>query len=137
MSKTRVNVLKGTALFIAIVQIGLGLGYLFAPHAFHASVGLENLPDWAGWPLAMSGARFLLFGFGMIQVFRNPLGNRSWIQAMIGVQLIDWIGTIYYVASGAVTLSQVTTAAYLPILFIVMLLAAYPKEQTQSQALSK
>ncbi|MWC29168.1 hypothetical protein [Paenibacillus sp. MMS18-CY102] len=127
MSKRRVNALKGTALFIGIVQIVLGMGYLFAPQAFHASVGLENLPDWAGWPMAMSGARFLLFGFGMILVFRNPLGNRSWVQAMIGVQLIDWIATIYYVATGVVTLSQVTTAAYLPILFIVMLLATHPR----------
>lgn len=121
------RVLKGTVLFVAVVQFILGAGYLFAPHAFHAAIGLEGLPDWAAWPMAMNGARFILFGFGMLMVFRNPFANRSWIQAMILVQAIDWIATMYYVFKGVVTLTQVSSAAFLPVLFIVLLLTTYPR----------
>ncbi|MFD2671719.1 hypothetical protein ACFSUC_08885 [Marinicrinis sediminis] len=124
MKKT--TVLKGTALFIGLVQLILGAGYLLAPHAFHASIGLEGLPEWAAWPMAMNGARFLLFAFGMFMVFRNPTRNKSWIQAMIMVQAIDWISTMIYVFRDVVTLSQVSTASFLPIIFITLLLFTYP-----------
>lgn len=129
MMKRRIA--KGTALFIAVVQIILGLGYLLAPAPFHASLGLHGLPDWAGWPMGMSGARFLAFGFGMILVFRNPATHRSWIQAMIFVQAIDWLVTMYYVFSGAVTLAQVSTASFLPLIFILALAVTFPKKTSE------
>ena len=40
---------------------------------------------------------------------------------MIGVQAIDWIGMISYLALGTVTLATVMTAAFLPVLFIAVL----------------
>ena len=40
---------------------------------------------------------------------------------MIGIQAVDWIGTIAYLVTGAVTITQVTTAAFLPVVFIVIL----------------
>lgn len=131
------RVLKGTVLFIAVFQFILGAGYLFAPHAFHAAIGLKGLPDWAGWPMAMNGARFLLFGFGMLMVFRNPFANRNWIQAMILVQAIDWVATMYYIFKGVVTFSQVTTAAYLPVIFILLLLATFPRCKETNDSVKK
>lgn len=123
----RVRILRGTALFIALVQFVLGLAYLFAPEAFNASVGLAGAPAWTAWPFAMMGARFIFFGFGMVLVFLNPVANRAWIQAMIGVQAIDWLATMTYVASGVVSLAQVSTASFLPLVFIAALLITSPK----------
>lgn len=40
---------------------------------------------------------------------------------MIGIQAIDWIGTIAYLITGAVTITRVTTAAFLPVVFLVIL----------------
>lgn len=40
---------------------------------------------------------------------------------MVGVQAIDWLGTAAYLISGALTLSTVTTAAFLPLIFIGIL----------------
>ena len=124
---TRERVLKGTVLFIAVIQLGLGLAYGLAPAGFHAALGLTDLPDWVGWPFGLMGARFIAFGFGMVLVYRDPWANRSWIQAMILVQAIDWIATIFHVATGVVRLAQVTTASFLPLLFVITLTATYPR----------
>lgn len=40
---------------------------------------------------------------------------------MVGVQAIDWIATVIYLATGVVTLAQVSTAAFLPLVFIAIL----------------
>ena len=125
MSRNRF--LKGTAFFIAFVQFGFGCAYLFAPAPFQAALGLTHLPAWTGWPFGMMGGRFIAFGFGMLLVFRNPMANRGWIQAMILVQAIDWLVTIFNVVGGTVALAQVATASFLPIVFIVCLLVAYPR----------
>lgn len=131
MSRTRI--LKTTAAVIAIAQFGLGLGYLLAPAAFNDLLGLSAAPVWTAWPFAMLGARFLALGFGMLLVVRDPFANRGWIQAMIAVQAIDWVATIAHVLSGTVTLSQVATASFLPIVFIVGLVAGYPREADRPQ----
>ena len=128
----RTRFLQGTALVIAAVQFGFGLAYLFAPVPFQAALGLTHLPTWTGWPFGMLGARFLVLGFGMLLVVRNPTANRGWIQAMIGVQAVDWLVVVISLLRGVVTLTQVAAAPYLPIVFIVCLLIAYPRNRTQS-----
>jgi hypothetical protein len=113
----RTRFLQGTALVIAVVQFGFGLAYL---------------PAWTGWPFGLLGARFLALGFGMMLVARNPTANRGWIQAMIFVQAVDWFVVVISLLRGVVTLAQVAVAPYLPIVFIVCLLIAYPRQSTES-----
>lgn len=105
---------------IGVVQIVLGIVFL-TPGLFQQAMGLESAPEWVNWLFAMFGARALGFGYGMLVAAREPVQNASWIRAMIGIQAIDWVGTIAYLVTGAVTLAQVTTAAFLPVLFIVIL----------------
>lgn len=131
MNKTRI--LKTTAAVIAIAQFGLGLGYLLAPAAFNGMLGLSVAPAWTAWPFAMLGARFLALGFGMVLVVRDPIANRGWIQAMIAVQALDWVGTMVYLLAGTVTLSQVATASFLPVVFIAGLVAGYPRKADRPQ----
>lgn len=105
---------------IGVVQIVLGVTFLI-PGLFQQIMGLDTAPEWVNWLFAMFGARALGFGFGMFVAARKPAENVSWIQAMIGIQAIDWLTTLAYLATGAVTVAQVTTAAFLPVVFIVIL----------------
>lgn len=127
----RIGILRATAGVIAIAQFGLGLGYLLAPAAFNGMLGLSTAPAWTAWPFAMLGARFLALGFGMLLVLRDPIANRGWIQAMIVVQALDWAGTIVALVSGSVTLSQVATASFLPVVFVAGLVIGYPRAESR------
>lgn len=121
------TVLRLTAYVIAISQFVLGAAYLFGAERFNDLLDLSDAPSWTQWPFATLGARYLAFGFGMVLVARNPTAHRSWIQAMILVQAIDWLATIASLSTGIVTLQQVTTASFLPLLFIAGLVVGYPR----------
>jgi hypothetical protein len=114
------KILKPTLVIIGVVQLVLGI-VLLVPGLFASTMGLEEPPDWVNWQFAMLGARFLGFAFGMFLASRDPRRHLAWIQAMIGIQAIDWVGTMAYLTTGAVTITQVTTAAFLPLVFIVIL----------------
>ena len=56
----------------------------------------------------------------------EPKTFRAWLTTMIAIQAVDWLATVGYVAAGAVTLAQVSTASFLPLLFIAGLAAGLP-----------
>ncbi len=115
-----------TLRFIALVQVLLGTAFLFAPESSSRVLDLPVAPAWVNWMFGMMAARFLGFGYGMWVAARNPAAMRSWIAAMIAIQAIDWLVTVKYLAAGSVTLAQVTTAAFLPLLFVAVLLTRFP-----------
>lgn len=117
--------LKRVITIIAVVQIVLGV-ILLVPDLPETALRLESAPGWVNWLLAMAAARSLGFGYGMLVAARSPERHLPWIRAMIGVQAIDWIGTIAYLVTGTVTLAQVSTAAFLPVIFIVVLVTRTP-----------
>ncbi|MBI3776666.1 MAG: hypothetical protein HY273_14185 [Gammaproteobacteria bacterium] len=128
------KLLSFTLWFIAVVQIVLGLAFLFAPDATGRLLGLAPAPDWTRWMFGMMAARFLGFGYGMLLAARDPYGSVPWIKAMIGIQTIDWVVTLYYVSAGAVTLTQVSTASFLPVMFIMVLLSNFPQQNKAGAA---
>lgn len=121
------RLLTATLWFVAVVQFVLGVAFLAAPEQAAYALGLSPAPGWANWLFGMMAARFLGFAVGMGVAARNPAGARSWIIAMIGVQAIDWVVTLKYLALGAVTLAQVSTASFLPVLFVIALTIAMPR----------
>lgn len=122
------NPLKITLAAIGVVQLGLGLAFLVAPGPAAVVLGLEPAaPGWVDWLFAMMAARFVGFAFGMFRAARDPERSVGWIDAMIGVQAIDWVATVAYLAAGDVTLGQVTTASFLPVVFIGALVAWHPR----------
>lgn len=123
----RLLVLRVTLGVIAAFQIGFGALFLFAPAVYPAAVGLDAVPAWAPWMFAMFSARAFGFGVGMILAMRDPLRYRSWIAVMVGVQAIDWIVTMGAVVQGALTVAQVSTAGFMPVIFIVVLILAFPR----------
>lgn len=120
------NFLFYTCWFIAVVQFILGFAFLFAPNAMAQALGFPAAPEWTNWLFGMMAARFLGFGYGMTVAARDPQASLPWIKAMIGVQIIDWLVTMYYLWDGAVSLIQVNTASFFPILFIIILWAFSP-----------
>ena len=62
----------------------------------------------------------------MFATARDPARHPSWINTMIIIQAVDWIATLGYLIAGAVTLRNVTAAAFLPPLFIAALLRWHP-----------
>ena len=128
------TLLKYTLYFIGTVQIFFGLNFLLAPKMYPQMVNLENAPDWVSWMLIFTSARMLGFGVGMFVAAQDPVKHKLWIQIMIGLQAIDWIGTILYILLGAVNIIQVSTASFLPLVFIGLLLYAYPRDVTVSNS---
>ncbi len=113
--------IRSTIVIIAVVQIVLGLIFTLSPATFPWLLGLPPAPPWTDWMFAMLGARALGFAYGMLVSLRDVRRCASWLAAMIIVQAIDWIGTVLAVEAGKVTLSQVSTASFLPIIFVAVL----------------
>jgi hypothetical protein len=110
----------------------LGVVFALAPTQFSSMLGLAAAPVWVYWMFWMFSARALGFAYGMFLAARDPVRHIHWIQAMIGVQAIDWLATMYFVLTGAVTLAQVSTASFLPLIFIAMLVKFYPRQQSNT-----
>ena len=123
------NLLRYMLGFIGVLQIFFGILFTFLPNTFAGFVGLEAAPPWALWMFTMFGARAFGFAYGMFLALRDPVRHTSWIVAMIGVQAIDWLGTMVYLLNGSLTLTQVSTAAVLPILFIGTLVMRFPRQR--------
>jgi hypothetical protein len=123
----RTLILRTTLGVVAAFQIGFGALFLIAPNFYGSMVGLAPVPDWAPWMFAMFSARAFGFAAGMIVAIREPERHRAWIAIMIGVQALDWLATMALVINGTLTLPQVSTAAFMPVLFIVSLLVSFPR----------
>jgi hypothetical protein len=119
--------LRITLVVIGIVQIFFGLPFLVAPGLYGLALHLSHAPAWTEWFFTMSGARFLAMAYGMFLAARDPIKHKAWINAMIVVQALDWLGTMYSIGTGAITLAQATDAPYLPLIFVAALLILYPR----------
>lgn len=115
---------------IGVVQLVLGVVFIFAPSLFAAMLGVKEAPAWVNWMFIMFGARSLGFAYGMFIAMRDPSAHIIWLRAMIGIQVIDWLGTIYFVATGSLTLLQVSGASFLPLIFIAVLTLRYPRHSS-------
>ncbi len=122
--------LQITLVVIGVFQLVLGVLFVAAP-AFAASMFdlTPAAPDWANWLFAMMGARFGGFAYGMFVAARDPRRHVGWIDAMIGIQLVDWVATIGALIAGSVTLGQVTTASFMPVVFIAALVWFHPRRR--------
>jgi hypothetical protein len=122
--------LRVTLVVVGIFQLFFGVVFLVAPAGTAHTLGLgAPAPAWANWLLAMMAARFLGFAYGMFAAARDPRGRVGWINAMIGVQAIDWLATLGYLTAGTLTLAQVSTAAIAPPLFIAALVILHPSRR--------
>ncbi|MDE2578088.1 MAG: hypothetical protein KGL46_04725 [Hyphomicrobiales bacterium] len=128
---------RGTIVLIMIVQVMLGLVFVITPHSFPSMMGLPPAPGWTDWIFAQFGARALGFAYGMFVALRDLRRHAHWLTAMIIVQVIDWIGTALALYAGSVNLAQVSTAPFLPILFIIVLAQELARQRKTGPAKSQ
>jgi hypothetical protein len=120
--------LRITLVVIGTVQLFFGVLFLLSPGPTADLLGLgAAAPPWANWLFAMMAARFLGYAYGMFVTARAPRPNAAWIDTMIAIQVIDWLATLGYLVGGELTLRQVSTASFLPVLFVAALLWWHPR----------
>ncbi|MGJ4898410.1 MULTISPECIES: hypothetical protein [unclassified Bradyrhizobium] len=88
-----------------MIQIVLGLAYLFVPAEFLRLIGHSAPAADLLYPLGMLAARFIAYGVGFLWVSRTPNAHRPWIALMVLIQTIDLGVGAYYTATGVVPLS--------------------------------
>ena len=117
---------------IALLQLLLGIGYLFAPRLMMSAMG-HSLP--AGdllYPLGMLAARFIVYGLILFIVARSPADHVLWIDGMIMIQLIDLGVGIFYTAQGAVPLALSWLPMFNATWIILLLWLWRPDKQMQT-----
>lgn len=126
--------LRITLITIGAFQLVLGLAFLAAPATTAHLLGLHPAaPAWATWLFAMMAARFLGYAAGMFAAARDPWRHRTWIDTMIAIQAVDWAATLGYLLAAELTLRQVGTAAFMPVIFIAALLRWRPRRGTAAR----
>jgi hypothetical protein len=112
-----------------------GVVFTVAPTAAGGVLGLEpGAPEWAHWLFVMMGARFLGYGVGMFVAARDPGRNLAWIDTMIGIQVIDLVATIGFLAAGELPFAHVASAVILPVVFVAGLLWWHPRRSRPQAA---
>jgi hypothetical protein len=122
---------------IGVAQLFFGVLFVLAPTRAGDVLGLGAAPPgWASWLFVMLGARFLGFAAGMFWAARDPGSHVGWIDAMIGVQALDWIGTLAFLAGGSLPMPNVASAVVLPVVFVVGLLWWHPRRARAAVAIT-
>lgn len=123
--------LKVLLVIVGLVQIILGLAYLFFPQAFLHWMGHSPTPADINYPLGMLAARFLAYGLGMFVIARDPERHRFWIKNMVLVQGIDLSVGLFYTLSGIVSLHLSAFPMFNAIAIAVLLWLWRPKAVLQ------
>ena len=119
--------LKVLLRIIGVVQLVLGLLYLFIPMNFLAMMGHSAPEADIAYPLGMLAARFLAYGVGMLFIANQPEKQLFWINNMILIQVVDLAVGIFYTTTGIVGLSHSAFPMFNATLFIILLTLWRPK----------
>ena len=112
---------------IGVVQLVLGLLYLFLPTQFLAMMGHSGPEADIAYPLGMLAARFLAYGIGMFFIARVPEKHLFWINNMIFIQVVDLAVGVFYTATGIIGLQLSGFPMFNATLFIILLTLWRPK----------
>ncbi|MGV6851344.1 MAG: hypothetical protein ACWA5R_04075 [bacterium] len=89
---------------VGVIQLILGVLYLFAPDMILQSMGHSTPQTDLHYPLAMLASRFIAVGLVFIYLGNKPEQAGLWIKLMIIIQAIDLTAGIFYTASSVVSL---------------------------------
>jgi len=121
--------LTGLLIAVGILQIVLGILYLFSPGFLLQAMGHSLPNDDIFYPLAMLAARFIAYGFALLYISKDPIKYKSWIYFMILIQAIDLAAGIFYTFTGVVSLELSGFAMFNAALIIALMLAWTPRRE--------
>lgn len=124
--------LKVLLIAVGIVQLILGLAYLFIPHELLRWMGHSIPAADLNYPLGMLAARFLAYGLGMFVIARAPNRHAFWIQNMVLIQVLDLAVGLFYTFSGTLPLKLSAFPMFNAALIAVLLWLWRPKSVTAS-----
>lgn len=113
---------------VGVIQIVLGVLYLFTPEFFLKSTG-HSIPEAdIYYPLAMLASRFIAYGIALIYIAKEPVKHQLWIWFMVLIQAIDLGAGIFYSANGTVNIADSVFPMFNATWIIVLLLLWMPKK---------
>lgn len=120
---------------VGVVQLVLGALYLLVPNSLLHWVGHSPVADDIAYPLGMLSARFLVYGALLLLAVRNPEENRTIIQGMFWIQIIDLAVGLFYTLQGTVGIALSGFPMFNATLFALLLWLWMPEpKQTGSLA---
>jgi len=117
---------------VGMIQIVLGLLYLFVPAFILASMGHTVPQPDIFYPLGMLASRFIAYGLAFLYISSEPMKYQLWIYFMILIQAIDLGAGIYYTLTGVVTL-ELSGFAMFNATWIMILLYLFSREKKKTQ----
>ena len=90
---------------LAASQLALGAFTLLAPAAFFTLMGLTVPPADTFYLIGMLASRFLVIGVAMALLAGRGRAEPLWLQAMLGIQIVDLAVGLYYTGTGVLPLS--------------------------------
>jgi len=124
--------LKVLLIAVGIVQLVLGLSYLFIPHELLRWMGHSLPATDINYPLGMLAARFLAYGLGMLVIARAPARHPFWIKNMVLIQVIDLAVGLFYTFSGTIPLKLSAFPMFNATLIALLLWLWRPKSASAS-----
>jgi hypothetical protein len=125
--KNRMKKLTWLLRVVGVIQIVLGVLYLFAPDFLLSSMGHSVPQDDLNYPLAMLAARFIAYGVAFFIIAPKPGEYHLWINIMILIQCIDLCAGLYYTLIGVVDLSLSGFPMFNALWITALLLAWRPR----------
>jgi hypothetical protein len=113
---------------IAISQLALGALTLVAPGFFFAAMGLASPPPDTFYLIGMLASRFLVFGAVLVVLARRDAVEPLWLQAALGMQVIDLACGLFYTGSGVLPWTVSAFPMFNAALFSVLLLVAMRRD---------
>lgn len=121
---------------VGVIQLVLGLLYLFMPLPLLGMLGHAGAQPDIAYPLGMLAARFLAYGVGMFYVAADPEKNLFWINNMILIQAVDLAVGVFYTATGVIAIQDSGFPIFNAIWIIVLLALWRPKASEATAAAS-
>lgn len=94
-----------------------------------AGMGLGTCAQQAVLPVIVLGATWFVLGAWLIVAARDPSRHLSWVKFAISLPLALMLGLGLVALRGAVAVRQIALELALNALFVVLLLAFYPRER--------